>query len=300
MTLACVKSIFNGPRPSVPHNRRSAVHVYCGKGVDHHLAALEKAQGQGPSGTDEIPRPVPALVARSVAGARRMLKSFSFRDRFPNAAAALDVLDNYVTDPYRTPEWFEERYSSEVDFWHYARNTSARARHRLALEILGELSAGRRFERVLEIGCAEGIFTEMVAPLCKSLLALDFSPTALERARRRCAWPEQFEFREWNLRTDPVPRGFDLILVMDVLFCFRRPAGLRAICEKIAAAMRPGDYLMVGDTREEEFFETTWWGRRFLRGGKWVVRTAQRSPVLATVREVVSETHVYGLFRKIQ
>jgi SAM-dependent methyltransferase len=230
---------------------------------------------------------------------RRMLRALSFRDYFPDAAAVLDVLENFVTDPYRTPRWFEERYAVGLDFWNYLGDATERERHRLALEILNNLRGGTLFERVLEIGCAEGLFTEMVAPYCKSLLALEFAPTALERARKRCASHDGVEFREWNLRTDPVPQGFDLVLAMDILYCFRRPPALRAVCEKIVRAMRQGDYLFVGDTRENELFETTRWGRRFLRGGKWVVKTAKDTPGLATVREVVNDTHMFGLFRKI-
>lgn len=240
----------------------------------------------------------PAIVRRAMDGGRGLLKSLSFRDHFPYAAALLDVLDNFVTDPYRTPHWFEERYAGGSDFWNYTGDPTERARHRLALEILDELRQGKLFERVLEIGCAEGLFTEMVAPRCKSLLALDFSPTALERARQRCAGGGVVQFQRWDLRSELVPAGFDLILAMDILYCFRRPSALRSAREKIVKAMRPGDYLLVGDTRESLLFENTWWGKRFRRGGKWVVRTVEENPALETVRQAVNETHMFGIFRK--
>jgi glycosyltransferase involved in cell wall biosynthesis/SAM-dependent methyltransferase len=244
--------------------------------------------------------PVPPIISWTVGGARNLLRSLNFRGNFPDAAQFLDVIENFVTDPYRTPQWFEERYATGPDFWNYTGDPAERARHLLALEILNDLRQGGRFRSVLEIGCAEGLFTAMVAPYCESLLALDFAPAALERARRRCArWPA-VQFQQWDLRSDPVPAGFDLILAMDILYCFRRPSALRTAADKIVAAMRPGDYLLAGDTRESELFEKTWWGRRFCRGGKWVVETVRLNPALEVCRQAVNDTHVFGLFRKRQ
>ena len=48
----------------------------------------------------------------------------------------------------------------------------------------------------LEIGCSIGVFTAMLAPRCDSLLAVDFSPTALERARRAAAGQDAVELRQ--------------------------------------------------------------------------------------------------------
>jgi hypothetical protein len=69
---------------------------------------------------------------------------------------------------------------------------------------------GRNFQRGLEIGCAQDAMTEWLAPLCELLLAVDFVPVALERARARCQG-SNISFTRWDLKVDPVPGQFDLI-----------------------------------------------------------------------------------------
>ena len=44
-----------------------------------------------------------------------------------------------------------------------------------------------RYRRALEVGCAIGVLTALLAPRCDALLALDGAEAALDRARRRVA-----------------------------------------------------------------------------------------------------------------
>jgi 2-polyprenyl-3-methyl-5-hydroxy-6-metoxy-1,4-benzoquinol methylase len=76
--------------------------------------------------------------------------------------------------------------AANPDPWAYSSSASelTEQKFQAAIEMLSEL--GRNFDRALEIGCAQGRMTERLAPLCKELLAVDFVPVALERARARC------------------------------------------------------------------------------------------------------------------
>jgi 2-polyprenyl-3-methyl-5-hydroxy-6-metoxy-1,4-benzoquinol methylase len=76
--------------------------------------------------------------------------------------------------------------AANPDPWGYSSSASelTEQKFQAAIEMLSEL--GRNFDRALEIGCAQGRMTERLAPLCKELLAVDFVPVALERARARC------------------------------------------------------------------------------------------------------------------
>lgn len=47
------------------------------------------------------------------------------------------------------------------------------------------LIADRRYERTLEIGCAAGRFTELLADLSDDVLGIDIAPSAIEAARAR-------------------------------------------------------------------------------------------------------------------
>ncbi|MBI5211607.1 MAG: methyltransferase domain-containing protein [Elusimicrobia bacterium] len=84
---------------------------------------------------------------------------------------------------------------------------------------------GRRFEAALELGCAEGVFTERLADRAAMLTAVDISPVALERARRRLAGRAHVEFVETDVRDwpGPSPGAFDLIVVGDVLYYLDKP-----------------------------------------------------------------------------
>lgn len=77
--------------------------------------------------------------------------------------------------------------------------------------------------RALEVGCAEGLFTERLAKLAHEVVALDISPVALDRARRRVGAGVRFEeadLRRWS----PEPgQTFSAIVLGDVLYYLDKP-----------------------------------------------------------------------------
>jgi len=150
-----------------------------------------------------------------------------------------------------------------------------------------------------EIGCAEGTFTAMLASRCDSLLAVDISPTALDRARTRCNAVSHVRFAEWDLRRDTPTDVFDLVVVMDVLTYFARLSALRKARDKLVAAARPGGYLLIANPRQAEIFETAWWGRHLLRGGKWINAFIAEHHDLRLVTAVTDNSSVYTLLRKV-
>ena len=168
---------------------------------------------------------------------------------------------------------YERRFSRRSDPWDYA-GAAARHRHRDALALLDSVLGSKRsgrFEAALEIGCAEGAFTEALSARCRSLLAVDFAPTALARARRRCAWPGHVSFAEWELKRDVPPAewgAFDLVVVMDVLEEGFGPLALRSARDRLVDALRPGGALLVGNSRQSPVFETSAWGKALIRGGR--------------------------------
>jgi predicted TPR repeat methyltransferase len=95
-----------------------------------------------------------------------------------------------------------------------------------AIELMNGFRGGGRFERAWEIGCAEGAMTVRLAPICGQLSAVDFIPLALERASARCQEFSNISF-EWDLKADPAPGTFDLIVITDVFNNFGRPRDTR-------------------------------------------------------------------------
>lgn len=237
-------------------------------------------------------------AAFAYRGLRVCTKALGVRaSRHPRLAAFVEA----VTEPYERADVFERQYATGPDHWQYTTNPVEHERFRVALQMLDAVRGDQQLGRVLEIACAEGVFTEMLAPRCESLLAVDFSEIALERARARCMGMQHVTFSRWNLRTDLVPGAFDVVVVMDVLTLIRRPARLRQVLEKLAAGLRTGDLLLACDYREEEWLrplEDSWVGRRLLFGGKWVIEALVAHPALETVHRASTDSHVLALFRK--
>jgi predicted TPR repeat methyltransferase len=206
-----------------------------------------------------------------------------------------------LTEPYELVESFDRNYATKPDHWDYTTNPIELERFAIAVEMLDDVRNGKRFTRAMEIACAEGVFTERLAPMCDSLLAVDFSEIALARAQERCErWPH-VTFERWNLRSDPMPGSFDLLLVMDVLTLVRRPHRLRRIVAKLVNGMRSGDLMLACDFREEpslRVLENSWVGRRLLFGGKWVIESLVARSDLIVLKRASTDSHLLALLQK--
>jgi ubiquinone/menaquinone biosynthesis C-methylase UbiE len=107
-----------------------------------------------------------------------------------------------------------ERFYARADPWRISGSENEVAKYALAAELCGE----GPFERASEIGCGEGVFTSQLAPRCRSLLAVDISSRAVERARERCA-----DFPQVSCEARALPAAypdgpFDLVVASDVLY----------------------------------------------------------------------------------
>ena len=152
------------------------------------------------------------------------------------------------------------------------------------------------FENAFEIGCSEGVFTEMLAPRCKSLLAVDVSKRALQRAGERCAGTN-VTFRQWNLIAEPAPSDMDLVIVMDVLEIFYCRSDIRKAREKVVNAVKPGGYVLVGNSRQNELYENAHWAKWMLKGGKRIAEYFAEHPRLALVSTETEGLFINALFR---
>jgi 2-polyprenyl-3-methyl-5-hydroxy-6-metoxy-1,4-benzoquinol methylase len=209
----------------------------------------------------------------------------------------LALRDNLGGSSRRSSISFARQFEERENPWHY---DSARARQRFAqvVEMLERVSIQRQLGSALEIGCAEGFFTEYLADRCNSLLAVDFTRLALERARRRRSWSESVRFRQWNLRADPLDEKFELIVAMDVLTTIFRPRDLKRAIDKMVECMQPGGYLVLSDPRQCEVFESAWWSRYLIRGGFRILESISKHPALQVIETRETGSHVFGLLQK--
>ena len=179
----------------------------------------------------------------------------------------------------------ERLFAATVDPYEFVREPERFSR---ACEMLDRVSRGERFIRVLEIGCAEGVFTEHLSGRCQSVLAVDLSTIALARAQQRCRNVPHAVFAEWDLRKDPILGQFDLIAAVGVLEYIRRPKTLKIACDRIVTALIPGGYLLIGNTVADGNVENRWWAKSLLRG-TWINKYLARDPRLQVIETALDE-----------
>lgn len=170
--------------------------------------------------------------------------------------------------PARGEAELNQEFEPGEDPWNYATASYQRDRIRLEMEMLDSVRGDGRFGKALEVGCAEGIFTEELVSRCENLLAVDISSVALARAQHRLQGKEGVRFAHWDLRIDPMPDTYDLIVVIHALEYIRNPFYIRRAREKLVNSLRPGGFLLIGTMKVADIYEDAWWGKYLLRSGK--------------------------------
>lgn len=197
---------------------------------------------------------------------------------------AVEIKNTLVDGRRSEPEALDQLFDAE-DPYGFER-PEEKVRFDRALEMLDAARGGARFRRAFEIGCAEGKFTAMMAPRCERLLAVDISRQAVARAAQRCAGLPGVEFGVWNMRYEPPPGSFDLIIAVGVVEYIHRPATIEQVREAMFAALDPGGYLLLGTTVSPT--EDSWLGRKLLRGTH-INRRFERHPGVELVSRSLDE-----------
>jgi SAM-dependent methyltransferase len=140
-----------------------------------------------------------------------------------------------------TAEDFATRYAAGgADAWGYRVSAQHRAR---ADFILAALPAAR-FERALEVGCAQGFLSERLAAGAGRLIACDISAEAIAQARTNCADVANVEFHVADIRDGFPGAGFDLCLFSDVLY-YLSMREIDAVLNEAAEKTRAGGYVFI-------------------------------------------------------
>jgi predicted TPR repeat methyltransferase len=139
-----------------------------------------------------------------------------------------------------TAQDFAQRYQTNtIDAWGY-RGTPVHQRP--AQRIVAALPR-ERFGEALEVGCAEGFLSEVLAAHADHLIACDFSDEAIRRARENCREFPQIEFRVADIRRDFPGDALDLCLFSDVLY-YLVPREIDATLKEAGKRVKPGGFLM--------------------------------------------------------
>jgi SAM-dependent methyltransferase len=135
-------------------------------------------------------------------------------------------------------EHFERLARESADPWDYATSKYEQAKYRTTLDYLPS-----RTGRTLELGCSVGVFTAMLAPRCAHLTAVDFSPTALERASERLAGVENVELLRRRLPEEMPAGPFETIVCAEILYYWSADLVEEGVA-RIEAALAPDGTLL--------------------------------------------------------
>jgi predicted TPR repeat methyltransferase len=109
---------------------------------------------------------------------------------------------------------FEERYRRQVDPWGYRSRSYEREKYAGTLAACGP----GPFDHALELGGSIGVFSAALAPRCRRLLTLDFSPTAVAAARRALADHPHARATLGEIPRELPPGPFDLVVASEILY----------------------------------------------------------------------------------
>jgi peptidoglycan/xylan/chitin deacetylase (PgdA/CDA1 family)/SAM-dependent methyltransferase len=184
---------------------------------------------------------------------------------------------------------------SREDPWDYS-SAYEQQKYRHTLDMLPE----EPFARTLELGCAEGLFTEMLSKYAGEVLAMDISERALERATARCAGQKNVTFVQHDIAQGLNVGDFDLIVCSEILYYLRDRYALAAFAGQVKQALRPGGYLlmthanMVSDDKTQTGFDFN------AIGAKFIGETFSSEQGLEFVRELRTDLYRVQLFRRSQ
>jgi len=137
--------------------------------------------------------------------------------------------------------YFETLFTAGRDPWFYTTEYEALKYD----QTLGLVLEGGAPDRVLELACAEGIFTERLASNVGEVLATDFAHVAVERTAARCAALANVRVERLDIVADSIPPGFDTIICSEVLYFLGGRDELGAVARKFAEALRPGGRIVL-------------------------------------------------------
>lgn len=129
-------------------------------------------------------------------------------------------------------DFFEAKYQQDPDPWNFSTDRYEGSRYKAILAALSH----QTYENGFEPGCSIGVLTERLAGICKRVVAIDFSPTAIQQAKIRCA-----HLPNVDLRCDSLPAGIpgtpcDLVVLSEIGYYFS-PDDLMKVASTIIARM---------------------------------------------------------------
>ena len=157
---------------------------------------------------------------------------FSVPEAWRGQVAA--VLPARLVPPEMRPGFFDH-FFDEGDPFGFDRNPEEQLKFARTLEVCGDGTFGR----VLELGCAVGTFTELLARRARDVLALDVSQAAVDRVLERTHEHANVRAVVMSIPGEFPDEVFDLVVASDVLY-YLPTVELQRCVERIEASLADG------------------------------------------------------------
>ncbi|GAC1305520.1 MAG: SAM-dependent methyltransferase [Steroidobacteraceae bacterium] len=131
--------------------------------------------------------------------------------------------------------FFESRYQSTSDPWHFASSAYEQARYQATLDAL----LRTHYRCAYEPGCSVGVLTAALAQRCDRLIACDIAPSAVATAQARCQRFAHVTIAQCDLGDGPPHGTFDLIVFSEIGYYFPA-ARLHDIAVQLAGRLESG------------------------------------------------------------
>ncbi len=143
--------------------------------------------------------------------------------------------------------YFDGVFTGDDDPWSLASSPYEAAKFDATLAAIDD----RRYRSALEIGCAHGVLTARLAPMCDTLTSIDISLRAVELARSRCAALAHVTITHCGFPAETPDGAFDLVVLSEVVY-YWDDADIDRAAAAIRASATPDCRIMLvhwtGDT----------------------------------------------------
>ncbi len=137
-------------------------------------------------------------------------------------------------------------YYLRRDPWSYQTSELEQGKYRDILSLLPNAT-----DATLEVGCAEGVFTQMLSSKVNSLMAVDSSPIALDRARKALVGHPSVEFQQLDISHGSPGSEFDLIVASEILYYLGDAAEISRVGQRMLEWLKPQGYLLLCHMRSQ-------------------------------------------------
>ncbi len=136
-------------------------------------------------------------------------------------------------------EHFDQLHAADEDPWKVTTSWYERRKRAITMAALPR----ERYRNAFEPGCSIGALTELLAPRCDHLLALDAAPAAVDRCRARTGGVANVTVAQGRLPNDWPDTRFDLVVLSEVLY-YLAADDVAATVDRAVAALEPGGHLV--------------------------------------------------------